>query len=151
MIVTGDICELLDMADPISGAVQVMKEQPEFEWPSVMLFNNTRCKKLTPEYVDNPDNVMFDFAWTDGQIRPEIGEIPPEWNYCIGYSERPESVKLWHYTQGLPVWPETDGVESHAFWNHFHDSISTVTWKELMGNSVHAEPVMRRLNEQKAG
>lgn len=34
----------------------------------------------------------------------EIGELPPEWNYLVGFSKLPEGVepKLVHFTRGLP-------------------------------------------------
>jgi hypothetical protein len=79
IVVTGDIGDLFAQADGVS-AVQVNMQQPKFEWPSVMLFNNALCRKLTPEYVDD-----------------------------------------------------------------------TVSWRELMGGSVHAEPVIKRYLARKFG
>ena len=145
MIVTGDICELIDMADPAEAPVHVMKDQPRFEWPSVMVFNNGCCKALTPGYVDNEENGMFDFAWS-GRDGGKIGSFPAEWNHCIGYQE-PKKAKLYHYTQGIPCWPETMGIEDEPWQQTFRDAVSTVSWQELMGGSIHAEAVMKRVNQ----
>lgn len=138
MIVTGDVCELMDEASAIQ-AVSVVKDQPEFEWPSMMVFSNTCCKKLTPEYVDDSSNALFDFAWASS-----IGDIPSEWNHCVGYQEAKDA-KLYHYTQGIPCWPETRGLEDKPWHDTFSEANSTVKWSELMGNSIHAKPVMERL------
>jgi hypothetical protein len=133
MIVTGDICELIDMADPIHGAVHMMKHQPRFEWPSVMLFNNQKCRKLTPEHIDDEANQLYDLAWADN-----VADIPDEWNYAVGYSQC-DAPKLWHYTMGIPCWPETCKIEPDAWNDLFNEANSTVPWRELMGGSVHAE------------
>jgi hypothetical protein len=139
IVVKGDIVELFDQADPLC-AVQVMQEQAKFEWASVMLFNNYLCRTLTPEFVDDPANVLFDLAWAE-----KVGTFAPEWNHCVGYAE-PKEAKLYHYTQGLPCWYETRGLPEDAAWLEEHKYMTnTVSWREMMGNSVHARPVIARL------
>lgn len=138
IVVTGDVAELAAQADS-RYAVQVMKEQDKFEWPSVMLFNNANCRMLTPEWIDDEANKPN--ALTFG----EVGPFSAEWNHCVGY-KTPKPAKLYHYTQGLPCWYETSGLPEDAHWQAaFQDMQHTVSWKELMGNSVHAGPVLRRL------
>ena len=139
IVVTGDICELMDMADPTQGMVHMMKHQPKFEWPSVMLFNNSRCKRLTPEFIDDEQHVLYDHMWCDNQV----SEIPDEWNYAVGYSEC-DDPKLWHYTQGIPCWPETCDLEPDPWLDLFAEANSTVPWRDLMGDSVHAERTLAR-------
>lgn len=138
MVVGGDIYELDGLVR--NGApVHVVKDQPRFEWPSMMVFNNAKCTDLTPEYVDDESNSLFDFGWAD-----EIGDLPSEWNYCIGYAAQKDA-KLYHYTQGIPCWPETADLEPEHWDKEFKMANSTVSWKELMGNSIHAEPVISRM------
>ncbi len=145
MVVTGDIAELFDCIDPLN-AVSVMKEQPKFEWASVMAFSCGACIRLTPEFIEDERNVLFDLSWASG-----IGNIPAEWNHCVRYME-PESAKLYHYTMGLPCWPETAGAAEDSAWiEAYQDMQSTVSWKELMGNSVHAKETMRRYLGDKYG
>lgn len=142
MIVTGDVCELIDSAD-ILDAVSVVKDQPEFEWPSMMVFSGPKCKKLTPEYVENAENVLFDFKWADS-----VGDLPSEWSSCLGYS-RKKHAKLIHWTMGLPFWDETNGLftEDGLWHREFSNAISSVPWNELMGGSVHAEHLERMRDE----
>jgi hypothetical protein len=138
MVVRGDIAELFDGAG--MDAVSVMKDQPKFEWASVMLFNCGACRVLTPEFIDNAENKLFDLSWA-----PYVGALPQEWNHCVGYQEPKES-KLYHYTQGLPCWPETRGLPEDGEWLEERNMLTaSVTWNDLMGNSVHREPVLRRM------
>ena len=140
MVVTGDVADLFKLCG--MKAVYVMQEQAKFEWSSAMLFNCAACKTLTTQYVDNPDNQLFDLAWA-----PSVGELPSEWNHCVGYTQ-PKEAHLYHFTQGLPCFFETRGLEEDEVWEaEWAAAKYTVSWKELMGKSVHADPVMRRLIE----
>ncbi len=143
IVVTGDVTELAAQADGIS-AVQVMQAQAKFEWPSVMLFNNANCRILTPEWIDDEANKPS--ALTFGTL----GSFSAEWNHCVGYAE-PKDAKLYHYTQGLPCWYETRGLPEDKHWLEAHAAMNhTVSWKELMGNSVHARPVLQRMFQRYA-
>jgi hypothetical protein len=135
MVVTGDIAELANDFSDLRTSVRVMQKQPRFEWPSAMLFNCHNCTQLTPEYVENPKNPLFDLAWADHGV----GELPPEWNVLCGYGEERTDGKLYHFTRGLPVWPETRGqTPQDAIWiKEARITGSTCTYQELMGNSVH--------------
>jgi len=138
IVVTGDIADLFAQADGVS-AVQVMQDQPKFEWASVMLFNNVMCTKLTPEWIDDEANKPMALGFG------AIGSFTPEWNHCVGYQE-PKDAKLYHYTQGLPCFHETRGLPEDKYWLDAHRSMNhTVSWKELMGTSVHAKPVLMRM------
>ena len=139
--VTGDISELFDHAN-YSFDVQVMQEQAKFEWASVMLFNNARCSALTLEYIEDETHALFDLAWARA-----VGHLPAEWNHCVGYKE-PADASLYHYTQGIPCWPETKGVEDEPWILEAKASLHTVSWHELMGSSVHAKAVAQRLKAE---
>ena len=132
IIVTGDVYELLEYND---NPVYVMQDQEEFEWASVMVFNNSLCDNLTPEFIDDEYHGLFNFDW----VRGDIGELPQEWNHLCFYKE-PIEAKLYHYTVGIPVWDETREISPETpIWREYFDkSVSTVSWKSLMGNSVHA-------------
>lgn len=134
MIVTGDIAELFSLADPQYG-VQVVKGSRRFEWPSLMLFNCAKCTRLTPQYIDNPNE------WPQALDWAPVGELPPEWNHCIGYDLNKEA-KLLHYTAGIPIFEETKKLGFVEEWKEVHRyANSSVTWEELMGTSVHKEVV----------
>jgi len=139
MVVTGDIAELFAQADP-ECSVQVMQEQMRFEWSSVMLFNCNACKMLTPKYIDDENNILMDLSWAY-----KVGEFSADWNHCVGY-DAPREAKLHHYTQGLPCWFETKGLPEDAHWHAAaKDMQRTCSWSELMADSIHAKPVMKRL------
>jgi hypothetical protein len=138
IVVTGDINELFAQAD--GSAVQVMQDQQPFEWASVMLFNNAQCKTLTPEFIDDEANGLLDFKWA-----AKVGTFSEDWNHCVGYME-PKVANLYHYTQGLPCWHETRGLPEDGPWlDELKALTRTVSWQELMGESIHAKPVLRRM------
>lgn len=139
MLVLGDVVDLFGLADSRHD-VMVVRDQQMFEWPSLMLFNNERCRVLTPDFVDDVGNGLFDWRWAES-----IGDLPREWNHCVGYA-KPCEAKLVHFTQGIPCLPETAGCEYAGEWMaELMACNSTVSWGELMGNSVHAEHVARRV------
>lgn len=132
MIVLGDIAELFDLHDP-QYAVQVVKNKLRFEWPSMMLFNCEKCTKLTPEFIDNgrPQDLE---SWGP------VGDLPKEWNHCIGYDAPNPDAKLLHYTMGVPAFPETHILGFVDEWaNELKMACATVPWQALMGGSVHAQ------------
>lgn len=136
MLVLADVTELLSVVDP-SAAVSVVMHEAKFERPSLMVFNNKRCRVLTPAFVDDSRNKLFDLAWAS-----TIGALPAEWNHVVGYNAPNPFAKIVHYTKGIPCWTETDGTEWAMAWHRERDAmLATVSFQELMGSSVH---VMRR-------
>lgn len=129
-----DVKELFDIAP--KDAVCVVKNRHRFEWPSVMFFNNEKCKRLTPEFIDDETSKPMSFGWAD-----TVGELPAEYNHLVGYDE-PKAAKIVHYTAGLPCWPETWNCPYSEEWRaEFKACNSTVSWDVLMGRSVHADLV----------
>jgi lipopolysaccharide biosynthesis glycosyltransferase len=138
MLLLDDIQELFALTDDAYAVMVVKNPKLRFEWPSLMLFNNAKCGQLTPEYVDDLTVHPQAFEWGT------VGELPAEWNHCIGYDE-PKDAKLVHYTQGIPCFKETADSEYKQEWS---DALkmcnATVSWTEIMGNSVHAKHVLAR-------
>ena len=103
MLVRDDIAKLWALRDD-AFAVMVVKhdhrprEDVKFlghaqtayakkNWSSVMLFNNARCRGLTPEYVNTASGLeLHQFKWLDSDSL--IGELPRRWNHLVGYDER---------------------------------------------------------------
>jgi len=145
IIVRGDIYELADLAQRTDAPVSVVKGVHRFEWPSMMVFNNSKCKVLTPDFIEKDQPQKLNWA-------EKIGEMPREWNHCVGYDEPNPNAKLIHYTQGIPCWEETKDCEhSQAWMEEAQYVMGTVSWYELMGTSVHAEPVIKRLHASGKG
>jgi len=90
------------------GAPQTAYEKKN--WSSMMLFNNARCDKLTPEYVDTASGLqLHQFKWLadDGLV----GDLPARWNHLVGDSPPAGDVAVVHFTQGGPwfgPWRECD-------------------------------------------
>ena len=139
MVCLTDINELIEFAKSSDESVHVIKSKMRFEWPSLMVFNNEKCKRLTLEEIENGNPTKME--WADG-----IGELPTEYNHLVGYDEPNENAKIVHYTQGIPCWHETKDCEFADEWRTERDvALMTCEWKDLMGKSVHAEPVLKRL------
>lgn len=137
MIVDGDIAELFKQVNHESPGVSVVAVEKRFEWPSLMLFNCQRCRKLTPEYIEMqvPQNLS---DWSDDGI----GGLPVEWNYCVGYDNPEMTPKLIHYTAGIPIWPETRDCKYNEIWHKYHRQANgSVSYQDLMGTSVHVDRV----------
>lgn len=138
MLVTADVADLIRHCREAKGPasdVFCATHLPAFERPAVMVFDNARCRKLTPEYVE-ADNGLFGFDWACG----EIGTIPPEWHHCIGYEPMPEMMpKLLHWTQGIPCHWETAQMPFADVWRQYASEMGfSIPWADMMGNSVHA-------------
>ncbi len=143
ILLNADIAELWALRDYSYLAQAVPHDGGlKFERASVIIFNNKRCKILAPEYVETANN-LHTMGWAR---EDEIGELPKEWNHLVGYDAPNPNAKLIHYTQGIPAFPETTGCEFTKEWQDAAKMAhSSVPWKVLMGNSVHAQPVYERL------
>lgn len=136
ILVRCDIAELFACADE-THSVQVSRGPHRFEWPAVMLFNNERCKDLTPEYIEagNP----FSFEWGT------VGDIPPEFHHIVGYDAPAKNAKVVHFTAGVPEFREVLPCEyAHDWLREKQIAMATCSWLELMGKSVHARPILER-------
>lgn len=134
MLLNDDISKLFNMADD-RYSVMVAKNEKKFEWASAILFNCSKCKILTPEYIETADR-MHVFDWLDSA---DIGCLPPEWNYLVGYDKGIENPSLIHFTQGVPIFKETECSEFSEKWiRSAKESMFYMSWPELMGRSVHA-------------
>lgn len=142
MIVRTDIKELFDHVNN-DYAVMCVKhnqiverdtkffgaEQYEYRlknWSSVMLFNNKRCKVLTPDYINIAKGLdLHQFRWLKSEKL--IGELPLEWNYLVANKNQTENEpKLIHYTEGGPYFKETKDCEYSAEWFEVYDRINDV-------------------------
>jgi hypothetical protein len=134
VLVRADLHMIRADVDP-TAAVSVVMHAQAFERPSVMLFNNKRCRELTPSFVDG-DAPLFDLAWAS-----KVGALPPAWNHLVGYDPPNSGAKIVHFTKGIPIWAETAGSEFAAEWRREADAMtSSVSFAELMGPSVHGLP-----------
>ena len=84
-------------------------------WSSVILFNNARCRALTPEYVNSASGLeLHQFKWLgdDGLI----GALPDRWNHLVGYNPPRTDAALVHYTVGGPYFQNYADCEYADEW-----------------------------------
>jgi lipopolysaccharide biosynthesis glycosyltransferase len=88
---------------------------PKKNWSSVMLFNNARCRALTPEYVNTASGLeLHQFKWLSDEGL--IGELPRKWNHLVGYYRPTPGASLVHYTLGGPYFDEYRDCEYADEW-----------------------------------
>ena len=81
-------------------------------WSSVVVFNNAKCRALTPAYVNTATGLeLHQFKWAES-----VGEIPTEWNHLVGEYAPSSGAKLVHYTLGGPYFNEYSGCEFSEEW-----------------------------------
>jgi hypothetical protein len=91
-------------------------------WSSVMLFNNARCRALTPEYVNTASGLeLHQFKWLAGEA--EIGALPRQWNHLVGYDLPRGDAALVHYTLGGPYFDEYSNCEYAEEWRAERESM----------------------------
>lgn len=94
---------------------QPQTEYPKKNWSSVMLFNNARCRVLSPGYVNTATGLeLHQFKWLGDDAL--IGAIPHRWNHLVGYDPPTREVSLVHYTLGGPYFREYADCEYSREW-----------------------------------
>ena len=134
MILTTDIKELFDQADP-KYAVMCVKHDytpkagikmdgqkqtiyPRKNWSSVMLFNcgHPSNAVLTQDLVNDLEingAYLHRFSWLKDE---EIGELDHTWNYLVGVYNDIDKPNLIHYTEGGPWFENYRNCEFSDLW-----------------------------------
>jgi lipopolysaccharide biosynthesis glycosyltransferase len=89
---------------------------PRKNWSSVMLFNNAKCRALTPERVaESSGAYLHRMYWAEDNI----GQLPLRWNYLVGeYEKIPVSdISLLHYTLGTCCFKEYENCDYSEQWH----------------------------------
>ena len=134
-----DMLCLTDMADvlietyrsPVDWAVRVCKHDyapkpgvkflgnvqtvyPRKNWSSFMVFNNSACRDLTPEYISTASGLdLHRFNWTTDD---KIGDLPLEWNWLVGEYAQNDLARIFHYTLGGPYFDEYRDCDHADLW-----------------------------------
>jgi len=91
---------------------------PRKNWSSLMVFNNERCRRLTPQFVNDADpQILHRFVWAE----EKIGELPQEWNWLEGEYDWPHddtTPAAIHFTNGGPWHTNHKGVRFGDLWVH---------------------------------
>ena len=157
MLMLADIAELWRLRDE-RYAVMVVKhnhvpreerkflDQPQTpyqkkNWSSVMLFNNSKCRALTPEYVNSASGLeLHQFKWLTSDDL--IGAIPDRWNHLVGYNPPRRDASLVHFTLGGPYFEEYRDCEYAAEWRREHEAMLSVDQRRK--TRIAAAPNVRR-------
>lgn len=137
MLCLGDVADLFTDYDQDDKAAYVSKNAKKFEWASAIMFDCGHAGNavLTPDHVQSAE-ALHQCQWLTDDL---VGDLPREWNHLVGYDAPRTDAKMVHFTQGLPIFPETEGSEYADVWLAEHAAMNaTRPWAELMGRSVHA-------------
>jgi hypothetical protein len=84
-------------------------------WSSVMVFQNSRCRALTPGSVNTASGLeLHQFKWLQDS---EIGALDPAWNHLVGEYDPNPAAKLVHFTLGTPCFAKYADCEFAAAWH----------------------------------
>lgn len=131
MLVRGDLADLWALRDDRFAVMCVQHQYVPAEdtkflgarqtryarknWSSLMLFNNARCRALTPDYVNTASGLdLHQFKWVDSDGR--IGALPPAWNHLVGVGPPRPDAAIAHYTIGGPYFTEYRDCEHAEGW-----------------------------------
>ena len=152
MLVRGDLAELWNARDD-RYAIQVVKHdhrpnsdtkflnQPQTKyqkknWSSVMLMNCSKCRALTPDYVNQASGLeLHQFKWLESD--DQIGEIEHGWNHLVGYDHYNKNAKNVHFTEGGP------------YFNEYLDCDFAEEWFEMRERMLfvqQAQPVVKSVS-----
>jgi lipopolysaccharide biosynthesis glycosyltransferase len=88
-------------------------------WSSLMLINCSKCKTLTPEYVNTRSGLeLHQFKWLDENL---IGSIPLEWNWLVGEYPYKKEVHNIHFTEGGPYFKDYKNTEYANEWFNIYN------------------------------
>jgi hypothetical protein len=103
---------------------QVQTKYPRKNWSSLMLFNNERCRALSPDYVNRASGLeLHRFAWTEDA---RIGALPLEWNWLVGEYEYRADAKIVHFTLGGPYFDDYRNCDYAQEWFAEFESMRSV-------------------------
>ena len=109
---------------------QVQTKYQKKNWSSVMLFNNPRCRALTPDYVNNATGLeLHQFKWLGGD--EEIGSLPLAWNHLVGVYDYDPAAANVHFTEGGPYFTEYSGVDYADEWFRARDRANFVAQRTV--------------------
>ena len=94
---------------------------PRKNWSSLILWNcsHPKCQQLTPEVINSQTPAyLHRFEWLNDE---EIGSIPIEWNWLVGYYKETDKFKpkALHFTDGGPWFENYQNCEYSEVYNRF--------------------------------
>ena len=101
-------------AENIKMDGQTQTSYPRKNWSSFMVFNNSECRRLTPDYINVATGLdLHRFNWLNDS---QIGSLPLEWNWLVGEYKANPDAKVLHYTNGGPWFRDYTNCDHAAEW-----------------------------------
>jgi hypothetical protein len=99
--------------------IKFLKEKqipyPRKNWSSFVIYNNKRCKILTPKFIEKANGLyLHQFQWIKSDNM--IGSLPASWNILIGEQKLKKNFKALHYTKGGPYFKRYRNCEGSEHW-----------------------------------
>ena len=90
-------------------------------WSSFMIFNNAKCKILTPKLVAKANGLyLHQFKWTKEKL---IGSLPNNWNVLVEEQKFPKKINALHYTLGGPYFKKHSKCPGAGYWFKYKNQI----------------------------
>ena len=95
------------------------KSYPRKNWSSLIIYNCSKLKNLTKEYLDNASpSDLHELKWAN-----KIGEIPRSYNHLVGVYKPHNKIKALHYTNGGPWFDKYKDAELSEQWWSIYKSL----------------------------
>jgi len=96
---------------------------PRKLWSALMVFDNTKCKALTPEYVATATGAeLHQLRWLDDS---QIGELSECWQWIPDHSRG--EPKIIHWTEGGPYFRDYANAAYASTWKA---ELAEMSWHE---------------------
>lgn len=101
---------------------QTQTKYEKKNWSSVILFNNAKCKALSPDFVNTATGLeLHQFKWLESEDL--IGALPQTWNWLVNEYEYNKSADLVHFTDGGPYFEEYKNDDYAEEWFAARDRV----------------------------
>tara|TARA_R110000868_G_scaffold30953_3_gene113858 strand:+ start:6875 stop:7516 length:642 start_codon:yes stop_codon:yes gene_type:complete len=136
VLVNTDIQSIMELIDPENAVSCVQHEDytpngaykmdrkkqfsyPRKNWSSVMVFNNAKCKILSPDIVNSSTPAyLHRMVWATS-----IGNLHHTWNYLVGYYSDVAKPNIIHYTDGGPWFKDYENCDFSDEWRALQSQI----------------------------
>jgi hypothetical protein len=112
--------------DEVKFLGQTQSKYVKKNWSSVLLFNNAKCRALSPDFVNSASGLeLHQFKWLDSD--EQIGEFPLRWNHLVGeYDRIPDPANI-HFTVGGPYFDEYKTCDYAEDWFAARERVNSVS------------------------
>ena len=101
---------------------QVQTAYPRKNWSSLMLFDNARCRALTPDYVNTATGLeLHRLQWAPDGL---VGSLPIDFNHLVGEYMPNAAARILHWTLGGPWFRDYHQADHAGLWFDAYDQLT---------------------------